>query len=107
MDFTLPYSEEQEQFRQEVSSWLKENIPEEMKDPIDPRDFTGEHYRFWRKTHQEMAKKGWLYPTFPREYGGGGLTGDHETIIEEEAYRPGSSKFHFPQLHTLSPGLGH
>ena len=87
MDFALPYSEEQEQFRQEVRTWLKENVPEEMKDPVDPRDFTEEHYRFWRETHQKMAKKGWLYPTFPKEYGGGGLTGDHETIIEEESYR--------------------
>lgn len=35
----------------------------------------------------EIAAKEWLYPTFPTEYGGGGLTGDHETIIEEEFSR--------------------
>jgi alkylation response protein AidB-like acyl-CoA dehydrogenase len=28
-----------------------------------------------------------LYPTFPTEYGGGGLTGEHETIIDEEFSR--------------------
>ena len=84
MDFALPYTEEQERFRQEVRAWLEENIPEYMKDPIDGRDFTEEQYWFWREKHKELAAKGWLFPTFPTEYGGGGLSGDHETIIEEE-----------------------
>ena len=47
MDFTLPYTEEQERFRQEVRAWMEQNIPEEMKKPIDPRDFTKEQYLFW------------------------------------------------------------
>ena len=34
-----------------------------------------------------MAGKGWLYPTYPKEYGGGGLTPDHETILQEEFQR--------------------
>ena len=49
-----------------------------------------EQYLFWREKHKELAKKGWLYPTFPKEYGGGGLTGDHETIIEEEFHKAGA-----------------
>ena len=87
MDFTLPYSDEQQRFRQEVRTWLDKNVPEEMKEPVDPRDYTKEQYLFWRQKHQELAKKGWLYPTFPKEYGGGGLSGEHETIIEEEFTR--------------------
>ena len=66
---------------------MEENVPQEMKDPIDSRDFTKEQYLFWREMHKEMAKQGWLYPTFPKEYGGGGLTGDHETILDEEFNR--------------------
>ncbi len=87
MDFSLPYTEEQESFRQEVRSWLENNIPEEMKEPVDGREFTKEQYLFWRAKHKELAAKGWLYPTYPKEYGGGGLSGDHETIIEEEFTR--------------------
>jgi hypothetical protein len=34
-----------------------------MIHPVDPRDFTEEKYIFWRGKHQEMAAKGWLYPT--------------------------------------------
>jgi alkylation response protein AidB-like acyl-CoA dehydrogenase len=37
--------------------------------------------------HQQLAAKGWLYPTYPKEYGGGGLSGDQETIILEEFER--------------------
>jgi len=87
MDFALAYTTEQGEFRQEVRTWLEANIPEEMKDPIDDRDFTKEMYLFWREKHREMAQKGWLFPTFPKEYGGGGLSGDHETILQEELKR--------------------
>ena len=66
MDFSLPYTEEQESFRQEVRSWLENNIPEEMKEPVDGREFTKEQYLFWRAKHKELAAKGWLYPTYPR-----------------------------------------
>ena len=84
MDFKYQYTQEQEDFRQEVRSWLEENVPVEMKAPVDRLDLTEEHHRFWRETHQKIGEKGWLYPTYPKEYGGGGLSGEHETIIQEE-----------------------
>ncbi len=87
MDFALPYTEEQEKFREEVRTWLKENVPSDLKDPVDPREFNLELAERWKDVHKGMAKMGWLYPTFPKEYGGGGLTPDHETIIEEEMHR--------------------
>ena len=103
MDFVYPYTEEQERFRKEVRSWLEENIPEEMKLPIDQDDFSEEMYEFWREKHKELAKKGWLYPTYPKEYGGGGLTGELETIIHEEFRRyrargPFTADFVLPSL---------
>ena len=84
MDFTTPYTEEQQRFRQEVSTWLDGNIPENMRVPTDPRDLTQEHYYFWKEKRKELAVKGWLYPTFPKQYSGGGLTADHATILSEE-----------------------
>ena len=84
MDFKYSYTKDQEEFRQEVKAWLEENIPENMRAPVDRLDLTEVHYRFWREMHQTLASKGWLYPTYPKEYGGGGLTGEHETIIMEE-----------------------
>jgi len=92
MDFTLPYSEEQQKFRKEVRTWLDENIPAAMREPIDSRDFTEEQYKWWRGTHKKLAAKGWLYPTFPKEYGGGGLDADHDTILQEEYLRIGGMR---------------
>lgn len=102
MDFSLPYTDEQETFRKEVRSWLAENVPGDLKDPIDPRDFTVELNERWRGVHKELGKKGWLYPTFPKEYGGGGLSGDHETIITEEMNRAGVPS-NFTSDNTLPP----
>ena len=87
MDFKLSYSTEQEEFRNEIRSWLKANIPEEMKSPVDRLDMTDELYTFWRDMHMQLAAKGWLFPTYPTEYGGGGLSGEYETIILEEFER--------------------
>jgi hypothetical protein len=42
MDFAIAYTEEQQQFRQEVKDWIAKNVPEEMKEPVDSRDFTEE-----------------------------------------------------------------
>ena len=85
MDFTLAsYTEEQERFRLEVRAWLGENVPDDMKDPIDGDDFTYEQYQFYRELWRKMGEKGWLFPTYPKEYGGGGMSADYEVIISEE-----------------------
>ena len=39
MDFAVPYTPEQEDFRKEVRAWLEESIPEEMKEPVRPEAF--------------------------------------------------------------------
>ena len=85
MDFTLAsYTQEQERFRLEVRTWLEENVPDDMKDPIDGDDFTYEQYQFYRELWRKMGEKGWLFPTYPKEYGGGGMSADYEVIITEE-----------------------
>ncbi len=85
MDFNLtPPNVEMERFRQEVRTWFEENIAEDMKESLDADEFTEEKYWYWREKHKELAKKGWLNPTYPKEYGGGGLTGAHEAVIVQE-----------------------
>jgi len=92
MDFAIPYTEEQEKFRMEVRAWLDENSPENMRTPVDGNDVTEEMRTFWAAKHIELAKKGWLYPTYSKEFGGGGLTSDHETILDEEFSRAKSPR---------------
>jgi alkylation response protein AidB-like acyl-CoA dehydrogenase len=84
LDFQYHYTEEQEAFRREVREWLAKSIPADMRSPVDPLALTDEQYHFWRDMHQQLAAMGWLHPTYPKEYGGGGLSGEYETIILEE-----------------------
>ena len=48
MDFSLPYTAEQEKFRTEVRDWLEENIPTDMRNPVDMRDFSKEQMKILR-----------------------------------------------------------
>ncbi len=84
MDFEPKYTEEQEQFRQEVRGWLEENVPKEIFHPADPADLTWEQYQLRRDLGRKLGAKGWLWPTAPAEFGGGGLDVDRAVVIEEE-----------------------
>jgi alkylation response protein AidB-like acyl-CoA dehydrogenase len=92
MDFVYHYTEDQELFRQEVRAWLEGNISSEMREPVDPADPSEEMFQYWRQKNRELGAKGWLFPTYPKEYGGGGLNGEHETILNEEFNRAGVSR---------------
>lgn len=92
MDFAFHYSEQQEMFRKEVRTWLEDNVPPEMRLPVDPADPTEEQFQFWRGIHKKLGAKGWLYPTYPKEYGGGGLTAEQQTIIAEEFQKFGVAR---------------
>ena len=84
MDFEPRYTEEQEQFRQQVKTWLKENVPDGIVHPADPIDLTWDQYQLRRDLGRRLGAKGWLWPTAPAEFGGGGLDIDHAVVIEEE-----------------------
>ena len=84
MDFEPRYTPEQEEFRREVSAWLKEHVPTGVGDPADPADLTWDQYQLRRELGRKLGDKGWLWPTAPAEYGGGGLDVDSAVVIEEE-----------------------
>ena len=84
MDFEPTYTPEQEEFRREVSAWLKEHVPTGVEHPADPADLTWDQYQLRRELGRKLGDKGWLWPTAPAEYGGGGLDVDSAVVIEEE-----------------------
>ena len=84
MDFEPTYTPEQEEFRREVSAWLKEHVPTGVGDPADPADLTWDQYQLRRELGRDLGDMGWLWPTAPAEYGGGGLDVDSAVVIEEE-----------------------
>ena len=84
MDFKL--TPEQTSFRDEVRSWLKKNLPEDWSDRMRigsdvPRP---EVYDFLRKWQRQMYEAGFVGVTWPKEYGGRGLTFVEEMILHEE-----------------------
>lgn len=84
MDFEPRYTQEQEEFRQQVRAWLKENVPKGIEHPADAIDLTEEQYQLRRDLGRKLGARGWLWPTAPTEFGGGGLDVDRAVVIEEE-----------------------
>ena len=84
MDFEPRYTPEQEEFRREVNAWLNDNVPDGVGNPADPADLTWDQYQLRRDLGRKLGAKGWLWPTAPVEYGGGGLDVDSAVVIEEE-----------------------
>ncbi len=82
MDFEPAYTAEQEAFRAEVRAWLEEHVPRIEGDPD-----SDENYPKYRELGRKLGEKGWLTPTAPVEYGGGGLSVDHAIILGEEIDR--------------------
>jgi len=98
MDFRLDYTEDQEQFAGEVRAWLEENVPEGLEPIRDVKKMSMEQWEKRREFTRALGKKGWLYPRYPTEYGGGGLGIDaHFVLIEELA----KYDFSLPPLYDM------
>ena len=77
------------EFREDTRDWLEANCPQEMRN-------LSFH---WEDAHlvyskpeagvwlEKMAEKGWVAPTWPREFGGGGLDSEHAQVLSEEMKR--------------------
>ncbi len=80
-------------FRTEVRSWLEENCPPSMRTPMPEAEavwggrgetFVNPESRVWL---ERMAERGWTCPTWPKDYGGGGLSPDENKVLQEELRR--------------------
>ena len=78
-------------FRAETRAWLEANCPPEMRTPMKSEDdmpWGGRNFRFksdaQRVWMQRMAERGWTVPTWPAEYGGGGLSGAQAKVLQQE-----------------------
>lgn len=91
MDFEPRYTKEQQEFRSEVREWLAEALPDGLEFPADSNDLSYNGYLKLRDLGRSLGEKGWLWPTAPTEYGGGGLSIDHAIVIEEELDEQGLS----------------
>ena len=77
----LNYSAEELAFRDEVSAWLRDNLPADLRDKVT-------HYRSLSRDdllrwHKILAAKGWVAPAWPEEWGGTGWNVVQRYIFEE------------------------
>ena len=80
---------ELETFREETRDWLESNCPQEMRLGAIHFEDAYELYRTdaaieWR---DRALTRGWTAPTWPTEYGGGGLDAAHQKVLAEEMAR--------------------
>ncbi|MDH5619980.1 MAG: acyl-CoA dehydrogenase family protein [Gammaproteobacteria bacterium] len=83
-----------DEFRQETRAWLDEHCPASMRRPVkSDKDqcwggrnwqFESDDQRLWLEA---MAERGWTVPTWPIEYGGGGLSREKAKILQQEMAR--------------------
>jgi len=81
------------QFKTEVREWLEANCPESMRSPYRSEadicwggldwQFQSEDQETWLR---RMAQKGWTAPSWPLEYGGGGLDREQAKILRQELH---------------------
>jgi hypothetical protein len=78
----LNYSQEESAFRDEVRGWLKGNLPQDLRDKIANYEELGrEDLLRW---HRILANKGWVAPSWPKEFGGTDWNVVQRYIFEEE-----------------------
>ena len=82
MDLSL--TPEQEAFGATVRAWLKTNIPREWKSIGSSELPRAEQYEFLRRWQHTLFDAGFIGLTWPKEYGGGGLTFMEELILQQE-----------------------
>src|SRR3569623_135613 len=78
-------------FRAEAREWLEANFPKSLANKqtamIPGDEALSADGKLWK---QRMADKGWGAPTWPTEYGGGGLTGAQARVLQQEMARIGA-----------------
>ena len=87
MNFEQSYSSDQQAFRIAVKSWLEHNAPKGLKVPNDRSALKQETQEIIKDFRRKLGERGWLAPSWPKEYGGGGMSSAFETIIMEELER--------------------
>ena len=81
----LEFTPEDIAFRNEARTFIAESYPAQLRGKQDEgEDLSKEDFLLW---HRVLAKKGWIAPAWPAEYGGPGWTATQRYIWSEETAR--------------------
>src|SRR5438034_7142011 len=80
----LSLTPDQETFRATVRAWLSQNIPRDWKPMGSSEIPRKEQYELLRTWQRSLFEAGFIGLTWPKEYGGGGLTFLEEMVLQQE-----------------------
>jgi alkylation response protein AidB-like acyl-CoA dehydrogenase len=84
----LNYSEDEAAFRNQVRTWLEASIPPHLKEKVATyQELDREDLLTW---HRILAKKGWVAPSWPVQWGGTDWNAVQRYIFEEECGAAGA-----------------
>ncbi|NKE68786.1 pimeloyl-CoA dehydrogenase large subunit [Ramlibacter sp. RBP-2] len=86
----LAFTPEEQQFRQDIRAWVRENLPPEISHKVhNALRLTREDMQRWAKI---LGKKGWLGYGWPKEFGGPGWNAVQRHLFEEECALAGAPR---------------
>ncbi len=86
----LAFTSEEQQFREDIRSWVRSNLPSEISHKVfNSLHLTRDDMQNWAKT---LGKKGWLGHGWSKEFGGPGWNAVQKHLFEEECALAGAPR---------------
>src|SRR5205809_1608264 len=93
-------------FRQDVRDFVARDLPDDFRAAADVVLGVGigedERERDWLRT---LAKRGWVAPAWPKQYGGAGLSVMQQFVFNEEMARAGAPRPNFLAIGLAGPTI--
>lgn len=107
MEMDFSFTKEEETFRQELRSWLEENLPADwLEGKRDLPTDLEEYSKFLRDWQNKMYEGGWAAIAWPKEYGGRNATLMEEIIYHQEMVRVDAPPLiNYIGIHMVGPTL--
>ena len=99
----LDFSPAEDAFREEVRNFVKENLPDHIRDKVmNGGHLNRDEHVLWQRT---LHQRGWGGPSWPAEFGGAGWTPTEQYIFEEECAAAGAPRLIPFGLRMIAPVL--
>ena len=86
----LAFTPEEQQFREDIRSWVRANLPSELSNKVfNSLHLSRDDMQSWAKI---LGKKGWLGHGWAKEFGGPGWTAVQKHLFEEECALAGAPR---------------
>eukprot|EP00611_Tribonema_gayanum_P014591 TRINITY_DN26005_c0_g1_i1.p4 TRINITY_DN26005_c0_g1~~TRINITY_DN26005_c0_g1_i1.p4 ORF type:complete len:106 (+),score=14.19 TRINITY_DN26005_c0_g1_i1:230-547(+) len=99
----MDFSPEDIAFREEVRTFLAENLPERLRDGARRTPGVFVEPDIGMEWHRILYKQGWVAPHWPKEDGGTGWTPTQKFIFEKECALAGAPALAILGLRLVGP----